>query len=131
MPFHILTVYKPSDSKKELIEKKVREELDELKSLEFLHTIQPKSDHVIAFFESFHGQSGQWPFYLKCAASIFTLYSLLSNLKARSFNDLDEAPTDLKFKSAGASRLLRIFINTVSPTGTSNPTTFSSTRTFA
>ncbi len=75
MPFHILTVYKPSDSKKELIEKKVREELDELKSLEFLHTIQPKSDHVIAFFESFHGQSGQWPLPKMCSINLYVVFA--------------------------------------------------------
>jgi hypothetical protein len=53
-------VYRPFDSNKELIAKKVREESNELDILQLLNSIQPKSHHVISLLDSFHGQSGQW-----------------------------------------------------------------------
>ncbi|KAI0286359.1 kinase-like domain-containing protein [Russula brevipes] len=54
-PDHILTVYRPLESGKEFIAKKVREESNELEILRYLDTIQPKSDHIIQLIESFHG----------------------------------------------------------------------------
>ena len=54
-PDHILTVYRPMDSNKELIAKKVREDSNELEMLSLLDTIPLKSDHVISLIDSFHG----------------------------------------------------------------------------
>ncbi len=54
-PDHILTVYRPMDSNKRFIAKKVREESNELEILEFLDTIPVKSDHVISLIDSFDG----------------------------------------------------------------------------
>ncbi len=48
-PDHILTVYRPSDSSKEVITTKVREESNEFELLRLFDTIQLKSDHVISF----------------------------------------------------------------------------------
>src|SRR5258708_37611204 len=54
-PDHILSVYRPMDSNKRFIAKKVREESNELEILEFLDTIPVKSDHVISLIDSFDG----------------------------------------------------------------------------
>jgi hypothetical protein len=54
MPSHIFTVHRPSNPSKELIAKKVREKSNELEILRILDTIQPKSEHAISLFDSFH-----------------------------------------------------------------------------
>ena len=59
-PSHILTVYRPSDRRKQLIAKKVREESNELEILRILDTTQPKSEHVISLLDSFYTHPGQW-----------------------------------------------------------------------
>jgi hypothetical protein len=50
-------VYRPLDSDKKFIAKKVREESNELEILKLLNATpgQPKSDHVIPLIESFGG----------------------------------------------------------------------------
>ena len=55
MPDHIFTVYRPMDSSKKFIAKKVREDSNELELLRFLDTVQRKSDHIISLVDSFHG----------------------------------------------------------------------------
>ena len=55
MPDHILTVYRPIDSNKEFIAKKIREGSKELEVLRLLDTFPLKSDHVISLIDSFHG----------------------------------------------------------------------------
>jgi serine/threonine protein kinase len=55
MPDHILTVYRPLDTNKEFIAKRVREESNELEMLRLLDAIPLKSDHVISLIDSFHG----------------------------------------------------------------------------
>jgi serine/threonine protein kinase len=55
MPDHIFTVYRPMDSSKKFIAKKVQEDSNELELLRFLDTIPRKSDHVISLVDSFHG----------------------------------------------------------------------------
>jgi len=54
-PDHILTVYRPIDSNKEFIAKKVWEDSNELEMLGLLETIPLKSDHVISLIDSFRG----------------------------------------------------------------------------
>src|SRR5260221_9554907 len=55
MPDHILTMYRPMDSNKEFIAKKVQEDSNELEMLRLLNTIPRKSDHIISLVDSFHG----------------------------------------------------------------------------
>jgi serine/threonine protein kinase len=55
MPDHIFTVYRPMDSSKKFIAKKVREDSNELELLRFLDTIPRKSNHIISLVDSFHG----------------------------------------------------------------------------
>jgi len=53
-PDHILTVYRPMDSNKKFIAKKVREGSNELQMFRLLDTFPLKSDHVISLIDSFH-----------------------------------------------------------------------------
>ena len=55
MPDHVLTVYRPMDSNKKFIAKKVREVPNELEMLRLLDSIPRKSDHIITLVDSFHG----------------------------------------------------------------------------
>ena len=55
MPDHIATVYRPMDSNKKFIAKKVREDSNELEMLRLLDTIPRKSDHIISVVDSFCG----------------------------------------------------------------------------
>ena len=54
-PDHILTVYRPMDSNKEFIAKKIREGSNELEMLRLLDAFPLKSDHVISLIDSFYG----------------------------------------------------------------------------
>ena len=54
-PDNIFTVYRPMDSNKEFIAKKVREDSNELEILRLLDTFPLKSDHVISLIDSFDG----------------------------------------------------------------------------
>jgi serine/threonine protein kinase len=60
MPPNILTVFRRSDSRKQLIAKKVREESNELEILKLLNNFQPKSEHIISLLDSFQVQSRTW-----------------------------------------------------------------------
>ena len=51
----IFSLYRPMDSNKEFIAKKVREDSDELEMLRLLNSFPLKSDHVISLIDSLHG----------------------------------------------------------------------------
>ena len=53
-PDHILAAYRPMDSNKKFIAKKVREGSNELQMFRLLYTLPLKSDHVISLIDSFH-----------------------------------------------------------------------------
>ena len=67
MPPNILTVFRWSDSSKQLIAKKVREESSELEILKVLNNSQPRSEHIIALLDSFQVQSRTWAILPKMA----------------------------------------------------------------
>lgn len=43
-----------------LVAKKIRKESNELEILQFIHLVQPQSEHIITLLDSFHGQSSSW-----------------------------------------------------------------------
>ncbi|KAH9016259.1 kinase-like domain-containing protein [Lactarius pseudohatsudake] len=61
LPPHICTVYRRSDpNKTELIAKHLRDGSNELDILKHIHTIQPKSPHVISLIEAIPSITGGW-----------------------------------------------------------------------
>ncbi|KAH8987166.1 kinase-like domain-containing protein [Lactarius akahatsu] len=61
LPPHICTVYRRSDpNKTELIAKQLRDGSNELDILKHIHTIQPKSPHVISLIEAIPSITGGW-----------------------------------------------------------------------
>lgn len=80
MPTHILTVYRPSDPSEKLIANKVRRRRSELEIFRLLNATQPKSEHVISLFDSFHTQSGAWIILLKLRTVADCLEIISNNL---------------------------------------------------
>jgi serine/threonine protein kinase len=60
MPSNILTVYRRSEPRKQLIAKRGCEESNEVEILKLLNNFQPKSEHIISLLDSFEGQSRTW-----------------------------------------------------------------------
>ena len=119
---HILTVYRPLDSNKELVAKELRDESHEFVILEPFNTIEPKSDHVISLLDSVHRQSrhsstryvlDRITYCVHCTQDGQRRRGLRCNLKTRSLES-----------AWASSRASRVSTGSVSLAGISNPTTF-------
>ena len=77
-------MYRSLDPKKKFIAKKVRQNSNELAILDFLNTIQPKSDHIISLLDSFHGQSRQWVVLPKMTRIAEYVWIDLKRLKSKA-----------------------------------------------